>query len=116
MLLYFKAYNHHNYALEAFRLLTLTTGVAGPHFKEQITWSCKINTRSSQGNNIPADLHNEHLNRTLKDCICGIGANVTKERIVSVSHAIQSLTTICHQADEQLGVTPTSTIRSYSYM
>ena len=40
MLLYFKAYNHHKYTFEAFRLLSLTNGnIATPLVKEQLIWS-----------------------------------------------------------------------------
>ena len=41
MLLYFKAYNHHKYALEAFNLLAITngTGTGSALMKQQVTWS-----------------------------------------------------------------------------
>ena len=73
MLLYFKAYNHHKYALEAFRLLLLTNGISSPLVKEQITWSRTVNTQGGRCNNIPINLFNEHLNRTLKDSVEDLG-------------------------------------------
>ena len=108
MLLYYKAYQHHKYALEAFRLMALTNGAASPLVKEQITWSRTVNTRGGQGKNIPIDLYNEHMNRTLKDAVCGLGANITKERIVNTSRAMQCLNNICQKADTVLGNPPTS--------
>lgn len=110
MLLYFKAYNHHKYALEAFNLLAITngTGTGSALIKEQITWSRTVNSRGSKGKNIPVDLYNEHLNRTLKDSILGLGANVTKERIVDTSKSIERLSQICASADSELGIAPTS--------
>ena len=104
MLLYFKAYNHHKYALEAFRLLVLTNGISSPLVKEQITWSRTVNTQGGRCNNIPIDLFNEHLNRTLKDCILGMGANLTEDRIVSLSRAMECISSICLQADKALGL------------
>ena len=38
-----------------------------------------MNTRGGAGKNVPPDLHNEHLNRKLKDVVSGVGANVTEE-------------------------------------
>ena len=105
MLLYFK-YNHHKYAFEAFRLLAYLNGMASPPVKQQITWSRTISSRGGPGKNIPMDLHNEHLNRSLKDSVHGLRANVTEERIVRISKAIQCLTTICHNADTALGIPP----------
>lgn len=108
MLLYFKRYNHHKYALEAFRLLAYVNGVASPLAAQQITWSRTISSRGGHGKNVPADLHNEHVNRSLKDCVLGLGANVTEEGIVHISKAMQHLNTICHNADTALGIPPAS--------
>ena len=108
MLLYFKAYNHNKYALEAFWLLAFTNGAATSLVKQQITWARTVNHKGGCGKNIPVDLFNEHLNRTLKDTLHGLGANITEERIVSVSRAVQCLSSICHKADTELGIPPTS--------
>ena len=108
MLLYFKHYNHHKYALEAFHLLAAISGIVSPLVREQITWSCTMSSRGGAGHNIPLDLYNEHINRTLKDYICGLGANVTEDRIVNISKSLQSLITICCEADNALGIPPIS--------
>ena len=108
MLLYFKRHNHHKYALEAFRLLAALNGVVSPLVREQIIWSRTINTRGGPGNNIPVDLYNEHLNRTLKDYIKCLGANVTEKRIVDLSKSLQSLHSLCHNADRALEIAPES--------
>lgn len=50
MLFYFKAYNYHKYALEAFLLLALINGAASPLVKQQILWSRTFNSRGGQGN------------------------------------------------------------------
>jgi hypothetical protein len=109
MLLYFKAYNHHKYSLEAFRLLAaVNSNYCSPLVQSQILWSRTVNTHGGSGRNIPVDLHNEHLNRTLKDYMHGLGANVTEERIVNISKSLQTLFTICQNADAILGIPPIS--------
>lgn len=67
-----------------------------------------MNKRGGKGNNIPINLHNEHMNRALKDAVLGLGANVTASRIVSVSRAIENLEEICHKTDKELGMHPSS--------
>ena len=79
-----------------------------PLVQQQITWSRIINSRGGAGQNIPNDLYNEHINRTLKDYICGLGANVTEDTIVSISKSLQSLLYICQEADKALGLPPVS--------
>ena len=83
--MYFRHFHHYKYALEAFHTLALVELIAPPHIKQQIVWSRVVNSRGGAGNNIPVDLHMEHLNRLLKDMIIGIGANISEEAIVKLS-------------------------------
>ena len=42
---------------------------------------------------MPVDLHNEHLNRKLKDVVSGVGANMTEGLIVEPSKSLNSVDT-----------------------
>lgn len=73
-----------------------------------ITWSWVVNTRGGAGKNVPIDLHNEHLNRKLKDVVSGVGANVTEGLIVEASKSLNAVDTICEHFDSTTGVRPDS--------
>ena len=87
MLLYFHYAKHHNYAIEAIRLIALVNVMATARVAAQITWSRVVNTRGVVGHNIPADLMNEHLNRSLKDAVGGVGANICESTIIQCGKA-----------------------------
>ena len=63
-------------------------------------WSRFINTRGGKGNNIPCDLHMEHLNRVLKDGIKGLGANKTERAITRLGKCIDSIDQVLTNYDE----------------
>lgn len=104
MLLYFRHFHHYKYALEAFHTLALVELVATPHVRQQIVWSRVVNNRGGAGNNIPVDLHMEHLNRLLKDMIVGIGANISESAIVQSSKSLDGIKTVCHNFDKSAGI------------
>ena len=47
-----------------------------------------MNIRGIPGGSIPADLHNEHLNRTCKEAIKALGSNKTEKGVVRVGKAL----------------------------
>lgn len=104
MLLYFRHFHHYKYALEAFHTLALVEVVAPPHIRQQIVWSRVVNSRGGAGNNIPVDLHMEHLNRLLKDMIIGIGANISESAIVQSSKSLDGIKTVCENFDKSAGI------------
>ena len=57
---------------------------------------------------MPIDLHNEHLNRKLKDVVSGVGANVTEGLIVEASKSLNAVDTICEHFDSTTCVRPDS--------
>ena len=99
MLIYFKNAGHHKYALEPFNLLAQVHVTSSPRMKKQLLWSRVVNTRGGPGNNIPVDLHNEHLNRKLKDIVSGVGANVAEDIVVQASKSLNALNKICDNFD-----------------
>jgi L1 cell adhesion molecule like protein len=75
LLLIFKASNRKNYSNEALSLLTQVNFTLPPQLAAAVKWSRFINTSGLPGNNISCDLHIEHLNRTIKTSIQGLGSN-----------------------------------------
>lgn len=108
MLIYYKHAGHHKYALEAFNLLAQVHIVSSPRMKKQLTWSRVVNTRGGAGNNIPVDLHNEHLNRKLKDIVSGVGANITEDIVVQASKSLNAVDQICQTFDNVTNIKPES--------
>ena len=68
MLPIFIATGRKNYAKEALHFISQQALLPG-RLAQQIMWSRFVNIRGVPGGNIPADLHNEHLNRLCKESI-----------------------------------------------
>ena len=77
---------------------------------EQLLWCRFVNTHGIRGRNIPLDLHQEHLNRLLKDIIKGIGANKTEEALVRSSKALGTLHNMLSQFDKDNHLDNTSEV------
>ena len=71
-------------------------------------WCRVINTRGGTGNNIPADLFLEHLNRTLKDFVSSIGANVSTSTVVQARKSLKFLLNLGTHFDEICSIKPVS--------
>jgi L1 cell adhesion molecule like protein len=56
------------------------------------------------GCNIPADEHQEHLNRVCKDSISHLGANKTKESIIRVGKCVGMISKVTENFDKQICV------------
>ena len=82
MLLYWRYAGHTKYSLEVIYLLGAVKPTATPRLAHEITWCRFVNSRGGRENNIPVDLFMEHLNRTLKDYLLGLGANVSESTII----------------------------------
>ena len=103
-MLIFKATKHKNYALEALTMLTQYFVVLPPNLSEQLKWSCFVNVHGFPGRNISADLHMEHLNRTVKTIIQGLGANKTDNAITRAGKSVGPLSDILAAFDGEAGV------------
>ena len=112
MLVYYRSGNHTNYALEAFHLQCMVNAVATPRVAHQLTWSRVVNTRGGPGNNIPIDLHNERLNRILKNSIGDMGANVSEKAIVKRSKSLKGVIDILDAFDSDTEINPSSSHHS----
>jgi len=69
--------------------------------KTQLLWSHCVNTRGYPGNNIPCDLHMEHLNRRVKNIILGMGTNVNAATIQKAGKIPAPVYRICQVFEQQ---------------
>lgn len=111
MMLHFQSMGHTKYAWEAlrqqFQLATLP-----PHLSYQLTWGRFINTRGGNGNNIPCDLHNEHLNKVFKEIFNNMGANTSEAAITRAARSVTALQEISTKFDKETGVPITRSAHS----
>ena len=101
LLIIFKGTNHRNYAKEAVNLLYHYHYLLSNRQKKQFLWSRFINTKGGTGNNIPCDLHMEHLNRRLKSVLHGMGSNISPGRIQRAGQSIQVVQRVCDSFEKQ---------------
>lgn len=104
MLLYWRYGNHTKYCLEAFHLLASVNATATPRIAHEIIWCRFVNSRGGSGKNIPVDLFMEHLNRTVKDYLLGLGANISEKSIIQTSKSLRSLMDVTTQFDSVTGI------------
>ena len=83
MILYWWHAGHTKYFNVA--LISAIEALASQRIAHELIWCRTVNTWGGAGNNIPADVFLEHLNRTLKDYLNGIGLNISKNTIVQAS-------------------------------
>ena len=106
MFLYYRSAGHVNYQKEAFQLLASIHATASPKIASQMKWGRVVNLRGGLGHNIPADLHMEHLNRTVKDYVANVGANVDESSIVQCGKSLNGIMNVCDAFDSVSGVSP----------
>ena len=111
-LLYFQYANHKDYRIEAFRLLADINASASPRIAHQLLWSGGVNVHGGKGNNVPLDLHMEHLNRIIKDHVANLGPNVARKSIIQCSKSLSGIMKVLENVDTQLEVKPPSTRHS----
>ena len=104
LFLLFRGSGHTNYCLEALILLAQYYYILPPRLAEQMIWGRFVNYEGKIGGNISADLHIEHLNRTCKEAIQHLGANLTPQAIVQCGKAIGKLTKLEECFDKMNGI------------
>ena len=90
-----------NYANEVLNMLFQHDFSLSPRHATDLLWGRSINVHGRKGKNVSADLHMEHMNRVVKDCIKGLGSNQTERAIVRVSKALGTIIPVLDQYDEQ---------------
>ena len=104
MILYWWHVGHTKYFNEAVQLISAIEALASQIIAHELIWCRTVNSRGGAGNNIPADLFLEHLNRTLKEYLNGIGPNVSKNTIVQASKSLKCLLQISNHFDQVCNV------------
>ena len=97
-----------NYANEVLRMLYQHDYILSPRHKTELLWGQFINVHGRTGKNIAADLHMEHLNRVVKECIKCLGANKTEGAIVRVGKALGTVVPVLDQFDLENDVSTAS--------
>lgn len=101
---HFKTAGHTKYALEALRLQMQVNATLSPNLAHQVMWNRFINVRGGLGRNIPCDLHNEHINKLLKNIITNMGSNLTEVALHRAARSVTALHAISESFDSQSGV------------
>lgn len=101
---HFLVANCRKYALEAIRLQFQVKAVLSPYLSHHILWDRFINTKGGMGRNIPCDLHNEHVNKLLKEVIANMGSNLTEGALRRAAQSVSVIHTICQKFDKISGV------------
>ena len=91
MLLYFTYGKLSKYPLEAVHLQAALNGCISPCLREELLWYRFVNSRGGAGKNIPSDVFMEHLNRTLKDYLKGLGENISDSTILQTGKSLRGL-------------------------
>ena len=74
----------------------------------ELVWCRTVNSHGGAGSNIPADLYLEHLNRTLKDYLNGVGPNISSNAIVETSKSLKCLLDVTTNFDRVCNIGLTS--------
>ena len=72
-MLHFHEGKQTKYALQALRIQFQLVELS-PSLAHQLKWNRFVNYKGGRGTNIPCDLHNEHINRSVKGIINHMGA------------------------------------------
>lgn len=97
-------YHHTKYALQALHLQFQVSSYLSPHLSHHVIWDRFVNTRGGKGRSIPCDLHNEHINKHLKEIIANMGSNVTECALQRAARSVTALYRISKRFDERTNV------------
>ena len=109
---HFQADKRVKYSLEALHLQFQVNAILSPNLAHQVKWHRFVNTKGGPGNNIPCDLHNEHVNKLIKGIIGNMGSNLTEGALQHAVHAVSTLDAIGKKFDVESDVAATTTAHS----
>ena len=89
-----------NYSNEVLNMLFQHDYSLSPRHSHDLLYGRFINVHGRQGKNIPADLHMEHMDRVLKECIHDLGSNQMEQAITRVGKAMGAILPILDEYDE----------------
>ena len=100
LLIIFKAARRKNYSIEALNLPLQFNYTLSARQAAQIKWSRCINTTNIAGQNIPMDLHLEHLNWHVKGTMRNMESNMTESSVKLAAECVQVVDSICSNFEE----------------
>lgn len=112
LLPHFKASGRTKYSLEALRIQLQVKALLSPQLAHQVLWDRFVNIKGGEGNNIPCDLYNEHINKLVKKIILGMGPNLTERALQRAARSVSSIYAICKRYDNESGVPVQTTAHS----
>ena len=103
LLVHFHEGQRTKYALQALRL-QFQLHQLSPSVALQLKWGRFINYKGGAGRNIPCDLHNEHINRTIKDIVNNMGGSLTENAVRRVGKSVTMIHNITTNFDKESGL------------
>ena len=103
LMVLFKEEGHFNYAKEGFGLVAQSL-LLSPRKAAELKWCRTVNTHGRVGQNIPVDLHMEHLNANLKSMLHHLGSNITPDSVLRASRALGAVRTVCANFEDILDI------------
>ena len=107
LLLHFHCDKCSKYAWEALKL-RFQLEYLPPSLAYQVKWGRFVNVRGGEGNNIPCDLYNEHLNKLFKEIIQNMGSNLTERAAQRAARSVSTLHEFTRVFDDQTYIPFTS--------
>lgn len=95
----FKSSGRKNYSIEVLNMLCQFQYELTPRHAQELIWSRFVSTHEAPGRNIPSDLHQEHLNRIVKDAIRGLNTNKTEKAVQKVGKTLGMLSPLLDNFD-----------------
>lgn len=95
----FREEGHFNYAKEGFNVVAQSL-LLSPRKAAELKWCRTVNTQGRVGQNIPVDLHMEHLNANLKRMLHNLGSNITPASVQRASRALGAVQSVCSNFED----------------
>ena len=102
LMIIFRLSNRRNYTKEAIVLLLQYHYILPEQKAAQLAYSRFVNTQGRVGQNIPSDLHMEHLNRRLKTVLNHLSSNIQPTTIAKAAKSIGVVHTICSTFENEI--------------
>ncbi|XP_073728877.1 uncharacterized protein [Misgurnus anguillicaudatus] len=103
-MIYYKAFGHSHYAYSTLLMTLQVNACLTPRMSHSMIWNRFWSSKGGNGNNIPLDLHLEHLNNFLKSFLKGLGPNLSENSARRVSQSIGVLKEMMDKVDADLSI------------
>lgn len=108
MLFFYSHSKLSKYFIENLDFILKVEHLLSPAMRLRILEGSFVNHRGGVGNNIEADLAQEHSVRNRKDLIRQLGVNKSERAMSRITNAADAITSLVTNLDKALGIRPTS--------